>query len=457
MNSQYEGTTELMPSEVTPESKDSVSLVQRKISSRIIVIFCILLYCIGVISPAFYETFSHKTYYSENALLPGSASFEFTVSSKFSPSSFTKKFSEFKREGQKEKDVCDWILDQMRSYEAGGALVEVYKQEYLASISNTNLSMTTACNAYIILRAPKSPGTECILLTGKFNNERAEISETSYEISDLGLSLSLLKHFQSRKWLAKDILFVVTDSRFGNQGINHWLAAYFGDDSEGNFQGNQILNEGTDNAFPRGGVIEAAINVDLPPSKGFSQLEILIEGSNGQLPNLDLFNTVYKLSRLIGLNERQLSLSAKRNTDAVIPWLIAKYAPAKLSTLLSFMLYQAVGVPTGDHGSFNRYHVESLTITSSEGEVSNEFIVHTVQLGRIIEGTVRALNNLLERLHQSYYYYILTGPENFISIAEYMISLGLLFFGFAGNISILEIFRFLPRLFDSFTALLTSS
>jgi GPI-anchor transamidase subunit GAA1 len=39
---------------------------------------------------------------------------------------------------------------------------------------------------------------------------------------------------------------------------------------------------------------------------------------------------------------------------------------------------------------------------------------------RILESTLRTTNNLLERLHASFFFYILVGPERFLKIGSYL-------------------------------------
>lgn len=46
---------------------------------------------------------------------------------------------------------------------------------------------------------------------------------------------------------------------------------------------------------------------------------------------------------------------------------------------------------------------------------------------RVLEGTLRSLNNVQEHLHQSFYYYLLPSPRTYIPIGHYMISFGMLF------------------------------
>lgn len=45
---------------------------------------------------------------------------------------------------------------------------------------------------------------------------------------------------------------------------------------------------------------------------------------------------------------------------------------------------------------------------------------------RLLEGMYRKLNNLLERLHQSYFFYLLPSLSHFVSIGYYMPAFGLL-------------------------------
>ena len=42
-----------------------------------------------------------------------------------------------------------------------------------------------------------------------------------------------------------------------------------------------------------------------------------------------------------------------------------------------------------------------------------------LQLGRVLEGICRSLNNLLERFHQSFFFYLLPATNRYISIGKY--------------------------------------
>ena len=60
----------------------------------------------------------------------------------------------------------------------------------------------------------------------------------------------------------------------------------------------QVLDHGDLEA--RAGSLQAAINLDMSHEK-FTHLNVKVEGLNGQLPNLDLFNLVTRLSTKEGL------------------------------------------------------------------------------------------------------------------------------------------------------------
>nr|XP_016482454.1 PREDICTED: glycosylphosphatidylinositol anchor attachment 1 protein-like [Nicotiana tabacum] len=49
-----------------------------------------------------------------------------------------------------------------------------------------------------------------------------------------------------------------------------------------------------------------------------------------------------------------------------------------------------------------------------------------LQGGRLVEGVIRSVNNLLEKFHQSFFLYLLTSPNRFVSVGVYMIPFALL-------------------------------
>jgi glycosylphosphatidylinositol transamidase len=177
----------------------------------------------------------------------------------------------------------------------------------------------------------------------------------------------------------------------------------------------------------RAGAIQAAINLEFHESL-ISQVDIKVEGLNGQLPNLDLFNLAAKMLHKEGIPHTFKNRPNKSLRDPVKDWLYS------LQTLLAMISTQATGVvdftftgnlhisffllqiPNGNHGLYHRFGIEALTLESSslKGGSKAAFL----SMGRIIEGIFRSLNNLLERFHQSYFFYLLPSSERFISIGN---------------------------------------
>jgi hypothetical protein len=64
----------------------------------------------------------------------------------------------------------------------------------------------------------------------------------------------------------------------------------------------------------------------------------------------------------------------------------------------------------------------------------------------IVESTFRSLSNLLEHLHQSFFFYLLPTPERYISIGSYLPPVLLLAVGLMLHISFLSLFICLKSL-----------
>lgn len=96
------------------------------------------------------------------------------------------------------------------------------------------------------------------------------------------------------------------------------------------------------------------------------------------------------------------------------------------------MQAQATGTPSGSHGFFLKYGIESVTLlgkATKNCKARNP--IFFADIGRILEATFRSLNNLLERLHQSFFFYLKTTPNRFISIGLYFPPISLILFPIA--------------------------
>src|SRR5258707_5218281 len=103
----------------------------------------------------------------------------------------------------------------------------------------------------------------------------------------------------------------------------------------------------------------------------------------------------------------------------------------RLQTMLRGMLNQGLGHASGPHSSFIPYHVDAITLQPFGEGWQDE-----MAMGRVIESTFRSLNNLLEHLHQSFFFYLLMQANRFVSIGTYLPSAMLV----AVNFTIMAIF-----------------
>lgn len=151
-------------------------------------------------------------------------------------------------------------------------------------------------------------------------------------------------------------------------------------------------------------------------------IDVKIEGLNGQLPNLDLVNLVNKLSHKENIPCGYKILSRKRKNSRNTKFEV------NLRNMLSMILTQASCVPTGNHGLFHKYGIEAITLEAHKkvNNNPNRGYGNPMSLLRIIEGVSRSLNNLLERFHQSFFFYLLVANDRFVSIGDYMPAIGLM-------------------------------
>ncbi|KAG0337472.1 Glycosyl phosphatidyl inositol protein transamidase complex subunit [Podila humilis] len=91
-----------------------------------------------------------------------------------------------------------------------------------------------------------------------------------------------------------------------------------------------------------------------------------------------------------------------------------------LKKMLYMMKYQAVGMPTGNHGLYLKYKIDAITLYGIDKPGWHSHRFSTFRIGCLIESSVRSLNNLLEHLHQSFFFYLLSGVRRYTSIGLYM-------------------------------------
>ncbi|XP_054615736.1 glycosylphosphatidylinositol anchor attachment 1 protein [Dunckerocampus dactyliophorus] len=357
---------------------------------------CVVCYMAGVawFMGLAFEPFTVRTYMSENAM--GSTMVEERFPAGERALVTAREFAAHKK--KQDGMPVNWLVKTMQ--DRG---LEVFTQTFSRTLpfpdENKERFIVKGTNVYGILRAPRAPRTEALVLStacspGDTNNQA------------VGLLLVLAQYFRNQVYWAKDIIFLVNEHDL--IGMQAWLEGYHHTNTTGMdwspLQG-------------RAGSIQAALSLELS-SDVVTSLDIVLEGLNGQLPNLDLINLFYTFCQKIGV---LCTIQGKLQRN---DWDSASGYSHAVQTLMLMVLKQASGRPWGDHGLFLRYHIEAATIKGINS--FRQYKTDATTVGRLLEGMYRKLNNLLERLHQSYFFYLMPSLSHFVSIVYYMPAFGLL-------------------------------
>ncbi|ODH47592.1 rhomboid protein 2 [Paracoccidioides brasiliensis] len=336
--------------------------------------------------------YSRKTYISENALLPGQVHTYFTGSEQ-------NVFRGFRRELDMVKDAEYEVISQkiQSIFRESGLKVATQNYEY-RSAGYTHAGQ----NVYGVIHAPRGDGTEAIVLVTSWKTVDGELN-----LNGVTLALTLARYFKRWSLWSKDIIFLITpDSKSGAQA---WVDAY------------HDMHPTSVQPLPlKSGALQGALVFEYPFDHAFESIHIIYDGVNGQLPNLDLFNTAVVVST------EQMGIPAHlqqmfEHDDSY---------KTRLQTMLRGMVNQGLGSAAGPHSSFIPYHIDAITLQAVGHGWQDE-----MALGRTVESLVRSLNNLLEHFHQSFFFYILMQTHRFVSIGTYLPSAMLI----AGNFTIMAV------------------
>ncbi|XP_068203128.1 glycosylphosphatidylinositol anchor attachment 1 protein [Palaemon carinicauda] len=356
---------------------------------------CVMLYVIGIgwFLALAHNSLNHGTYFSENALLPGLVQGDFEGDTQV-----LQYLESLKLEAEKHTTGMPyaWLVGQFTQLG-----LDTFTHNFTLNYPLGGGKVFKGKNVYGILRASRGSSTEAVVVSAPYRPPSSLLQGTAPSIA---LMLAMAHFFSEQVYWAKDLIFLVTEHE--HLGAQAWLQAYHRTES-----GAGILDYG--DLDGRAGAIQAAINLEIYGSQ-VSHIDVKVEGLNGQLPNLDLVNLIHRLC------QRETVLHTFKNrVDHPQPETFNGWYH-QFKTLLAMIMSQATGVPTGNHGLFHRYGIAAVTLEGPAGQVRGRRMVSLQQLGRVLEGVCRSLNNLLERFHQSFFFYLLPSTNRYISIGVYM-------------------------------------
>ncbi|KAG9468221.1 hypothetical protein GDO78_023213 [Eleutherodactylus coqui] len=373
-----------------PNRRQALSRVITRLNAPL----CIISYLIGLgwfLGLAF-QPFTLRSYISENSMGSTMVDEKFIYGER--ALSYAREFAAHRKSAG--GSPVAWLERTMR-----GIGLEVYTQSFVRNLpfpdESTERYMVKGTNVYGILRAPRAASTESLVLS-------VPCSEGQNNNQAVGLLLSLASYFRGQIYWAKDIIFLVNEHDL--IGMEAWLEGYH-DVNVTDIKSSVMMG--------RAGAIQAAMSLEIS-SDVITSFDVVVEGLNGQLPNLDMVNLFLAFCQK---NQLLCTIQGKlqRNDFDTFPGYLHN-----LHTMLLMVLKQGSGRPQGDHGLFLRYHIEAITLRGINS--FRQYKYDMVTIGETIEGMFRKLNNLSERLHQSYFFYLLPSLSRFVSIGIYMPAIG---------------------------------
>ncbi|EMS56819.1 Glycosylphosphatidylinositol anchor attachment 1 protein [Triticum urartu] len=430
------------------------------------ILFSALCCSAGIMALLFLPSLAKNTYLSENALIPGSANPLFSSEDVTEANKFIKGIEAAAGESRGGMEMSKFIVQQMKDLGAEVCYHEFlphskhfHPLKFFTSMTNdlavrpNGTYSNSGTNTIGIIRAPRGDGKEAIVLVTPYNPQKVQANE----VLSLALGFSVFSLLSRAAWLSKDIVWLSADSQFGEYtAVSAWLNQYHNPMFVGGVkhEPDGIAEKAEFTDFKRAGTMAAALIFKVGETRNYGDRDsvtMYAEASNGQMPNLDLLNVVHYLAvhrqgfrvnietissllssawlRAIAEVIHTLgSILRKINPDWKLDITASDYVEGT-ANLASSIYNQALGVPTGSHGAFRDYQVDAVSLEFSptfyirNENAKSSFLVRG---GRLLEGVVRSVNNLLEKFHQSFFLYFLTAPSKFISVGVYMIPFALL-------------------------------
>ncbi|KAH7104928.1 Gaa1-domain-containing protein [Auriculariales sp. MPI-PUGE-AT-0066] len=370
-----------------------------------LVVLRILLLVVGyvwlVALPA--SPLGRKTYIDENALGPAQVNVRWNWDDVHAADRYLETLNALRAQNTSRAQLAQWVHDEFVQLGLPAA-----QQRYTFQ---TSTGVINGTNAYAVFAAPRTSGAEAMVIAASWHTL---LDEGAGALNERGIPMVLsLARFLSRysNW-ARDIVFIISDNYL--DGMHAWLSAYHGTE-----QPNLVAEP-----LPlTSGVIWTALAIDYP-AHSFSHLGLFFDGLNGRLPNQDLMNSVALIAQYTGgmttvlydhIEPSFISTKPHNSLGAKIDHEINVYKN-RAKNMLRHFGYEVVGRPSGVHGLLHQFRIDAITVYAVPATGPHGFY----SLGRTIESSLRTMSNLLERLHASFFFYLMAGPHHFLQIGHYL-------------------------------------
>lgn len=323
-----------------------------------------------------------RTYISENALMPSQAYSYFRESEWNILRGYRTQVEHIVEKNwnstQRNEQLQDWLNEF-------GVSTDIYHNDVAGD------------TLYGVWHAPHGDGTEAMVLCVPWITADNELN-----IGGTALGLSLTRFFSRWPIWSKNIIIVFTENT--HESLRSWVEAYH------------------TSLDLTGGSIEAAVVLDYAGSNDmFEYTEVYYEGLNGELPNLDLVNIAISI-----IEHEQMKVALH---GLPIEFISQNNFWSRLKIMFLGIKNSALSGMGKIHGNeaFSGWRIQAVTIKAVGKDGKSDITT----FGRIPEAMFRSINNLLEKFHQSFFFYLLLGPRNFVSISSYLPSAVLLSVTFA--------------------------
>ncbi|KAJ8078974.1 Glycosyl phosphatidyl inositol protein transamidase complex subunit [Marasmius tenuissimus] len=362
-------------------------------------------------------------YIDENALQPGQVNTYWNWDDVHNADRYLEKMEQMRDSNATSEQRITFFLDEFRKMGLPAA-----SQNYRFTSQSGDVNGT---NVYAILSSPRASGVEAMVISASWISRAGEGSGQT-NLRGVATVMALAKFLKQYSLWAKDLVFVLSDGYL--DGMQAWLNMY-----HGSTQSNLIAEPLTLSS----GVIWTALNIDYP-GHSFSHLGIFHEGLNGRLPNQDLLNSFQRIANYrMGVPVILYDHLDPKDNHEVRKEIVPQWVPGALRdnsdvqayayqarNVFRHVQYQASGRGSGVHGLFHQFRIDAFTMYALPAMGPHGF--HAI--GRIVESTLRTTNNLLERLHASFFLYVMTRPDKFLKIGSYLpsgilISVAMMFTG----------------------------